>query len=679
MEPQIDYLPSSTHQTVNGRARTSTRKDIDLRQLQESITKAQDWLLKAQRLDGHWVGELEGDTILETEYVLLLQFLGNPDQGKLAKLTNYVIRHWQNEDGGFPMFPGGPSDVSASVKVYFACKLAGHTADEPFMVKLRECVLSLGGVTHCNTFTKLYLSIFGQYDWDGVPTIPPEVFIVPNWFYFNIYEMSSWSRAILVPLAIINEARPYIPIEPSKSIDELFVGGKSGAHLKLKWDKRRISWRNAFLVADRAFKVYNKSKIKPLRVKAIRDAEQWLLDHQKGCGGLGAIFPGITHAVMAFKCLGYSDDHPAVQQELNELKKFEIEDGDEMRVQPCVSPVWDTAIAVNALIDSGIPGDHPAIRRASEWLLARQTTTKADWAIKAPNVEPGGWFFEYENEAYPDIDDTIMVLMALHKSYCWNETSWSKAPEKVRSAMQRGLDWTFGMQNKDGGWASFDKDNDKMVFRHIPFADHNAMLDPSTADITARTIEMLSFYGYVAGDPRIDSAINFIRKDQEKDGSWFGRWGVNYLYGTWQCLRGLKLTGIGANDKMVSHGVKWLRKVANRDGGWGETCLSYDDPDQYKAKGPSSASQTAWAIMGLINGGGEQLPETHAGLTYLLKNQRADGTWDEEWFTGTGFPRVFYLRYHLYRHYFPLWAMGQYISARSTSTIAAMTPTEKSN
>ncbi len=661
MEPQIDYLSTTHSQLSTGTVRSANRIEVDIAQVQGAVRRAQDWLLRQQQPDGHWVGELEGDTILESEYVLLLQFLGETDKSKLRKLTNYIIRHWQNDDGGFPMFPGGPSDVSASVKVYFACKLTGHTADESFMVRLRECVLALGGVTQCNTFTKLYLAIFGQYDWDGVPTIPPEVFIVPNWFYFNIYEMSSWSRAILIPLAIINEARPFVDIAPECGIDELFVGGKTGASTKLKWDKRRITWRNAFLVADRAFKVYNKSKIKPLRVKAIRDAEQWLLDHQKGCGGLGAIFPGMTHAVMAFKSLGYPDDHPSVQHELNELKKFEIEDGDEIRVQPCVSPVWDTAISVNALIDSGIPGDHPAIRKATTWLLQKQTTTKADWSIKAPNVEPGGWFFEYENEAYPDIDDTIMVLMALHKAYCIRGTHWKDLPIAVRTTMERGLDWTFGMQNKDGGWASFDKDNDKMLFQHIPFADHNAMLDPSTADITARTIEMLSFYGFTVGDPRIDAAVQFIRKDQQSDGSWFGRWGVNYIYGTWQCLRGLTLHNIPLNDPMIVNGMRWMRKVSNKDGGWGETCLSYDDPENHKAKGPSTASQTAWAIMGLVNGGGHHLVETQNGLAYLMKTQRSDGTWDEQWFTGTGFPKVFYLRYHLYRHYFPLWAMGQYL------------------
>jgi squalene-hopene/tetraprenyl-beta-curcumene cyclase len=629
----------------------------------EAAARAREWLLERQQPDGHWVGELEGDTILETEYVLLLQFLGNPDRRKLRRLCNYVVRNWQNQDGGFPIFPGGPSDVSASVKAYFACKLAAHTPDEPFMQRMRDCILRLGGVTKCNTFTKLYLSIFGQYDWDGVPTIPPEVSLAPNWFFFNIYEMSSWSRAILVPLAIINHARPHRSIPPGAEIDELFVGGRNGKHLRLPWGDRPISWKNAFLVADRGLKVYDRVKVKPLRRKAIKDAEKWMLERQRDSGGLGAIFPAMTHAVMAYKCLGHADDSPAVQHELRELEKFEIEDGDELRLQPCLSPVWDTALSINALIDSGLPGSHPAVRCAADWLISKQTSTKADWAVKTPNIEPGGWFFEYENEFYPDVDDTVMVLMALYKTYCSDGQPWTYAPSHARDSMRRGLDWVLAMQNKDGGWASFDKDNDRMIFQSIPFADHNAMLDPSTADITARTLEMLSFFGFTNTDPRVQRALAYLYREQESDGSWFGRWGVNYIYGTWQVLRGLARIGEPMRSLAVRRAVNWLKSVQNSDGGWGETCRSYEDPENHKAVGPSTASQTSWALIGLINAGEEDCSEVRRGLKYLFETQEQDGTWEEPWFTGTGFPKVFYLRYHLYCHYFPLWAMGQYLSA----------------
>jgi len=648
------------------REREPARPTVSDEQIEDAITSARDWLLARQKSDGHWVGELEGDTILETEYVLLFQFLGNPDQTKIRKLCNYVIRHWPNEDGGFPIYPGGPSDVSASVKVYFACKLAGHTADEPFMRRLRDRILALGGVTKCNTFTKLYLSIFGQYDWEGVPTIPPEVFVIPDWFFLNIYEMSSWSRAILVPLGLINHTRPHRPIPPGAEIDELFVGGRYGKHLRLPWDARKVSWRNAFLVADMALKVYDKSKIKPLRQKAIAEAERWMLERQDGSGGLGAIFPGMTHAVMAFKCLGYPDDHPAIQHELRELERFEIEEGDEIRVQPCLSPVWDTAITLNTLLDSGVPHDHPSIRRAVDWLLEKQTTEKGDWAVKGAGVEPGGWFFEYDNRFYPDIDDTIMVLMGLYKAACPDGEHWTSARPRIREAMRKGLDWVFAMQNKDGGWASFDKDCDKMLFQQVPFADHNAMLDPATADITARTLEMLSYYDISREDPRVQRALDFLRKDQEPDGSWFGRWGVNYLYGTWQTLRGLGRIGENTQSDVMRRGAEWIRSVQNDDGGWGETCRSYDDTS-LKGQGPSTASQTAWALMGLVNAGDLRSPEVRRGLEYLVRTQRLDGTWDEKWFTGTGFPKVFYLRYHLYRHYFPLWALSQYITFKSSS------------
>ncbi len=630
--------------------------------VEKAVVRAQEWLLARQNADGHWVGELEGDTILETEYVLMFQFLGNPDREKLRKLCNYVLRRWQNPDGGFPIFPGGPSDVSASVKVYFACKLAGFSAEETILQQMKECILRLGGVTKCNTFTKLYLSIFGQYDWDGVPSIPPEAFFIPNWFYINIYDMSSWSRAILIPLAIINSARPSRPVPEGCSIDELFVGGRHGKHLRLPWDRRPLTWKNVFLIVDRILKLHYKSPVKPLRDKALKASEQWILERQRGSGGLGAIFPAMTHAVMAYKCLGYDDDHPAVQHELAELAKFEIEEGDEIRLQPCVSPVWDTAISVNALLDSGLSATHPAIRKATEWLLSKQTTTRADWAVKAPNIEPGGWFFEMENEFYPDVDDTVMVLMALYKAYCPHGEPWQSAPSRVREAMRKGVAWVFAMQNRNGGWASFDKDNEKMILQYVPFADHNAMLDPATADITARTLECLSFYGYDTSDSRVKRALAFIRQEQEPDGSWFGRWGVNYIYGTWQTLRGLYCIGVNRHEETCQRGADWLRSVQNRDGGWGETCRSYADPINHKGVGPSTASQTAWALMGLMNAGDTASEAVECGLEYLLSTQRSDGTWDEQWFTGTGFPQVFYLRYHLYRHYFPLWAMGQYVS-----------------
>ncbi len=624
-----------------------------------TIDKARAWLLARQHDDGHWVGELEGDTILETEYVLLHWFLGRTDSTKIRELCRYAVEQWQQEDGGVPQYPGGPSDVSASVKLYFACKLAGYTADEPFMQRLRDCILRLGGVTECNTFTKLYLAVFGQYDWDGVPTIPPELCLLPRWSYLNIYEMSSWSRGILIPLSIINATKPRRQVPPECSIDELFVGGRHGPHLRLKPDRRPFTWRSFFLALDRLLKVYDKCPIKPGRILAMRTAERWMLERQAGSGGLGAIFPAMTHAVMAYKCLGYADDHPAVQHELSELEAFEMRDERGIRVQPCVSPVWDTAIALNALLESGVPGDAPSVQKCVRWLLSKETRVKGDWAVKVRGVDPGGWFFEYENQFYPDVDDTVMILMGLRKA-----VRRGCCIDDIEPAIARAVRWVRAMQCRDGGWAAFDRDNTRAVFQYVPFADHNAMLDPPTADITARTIEALTELGVPATDTAIKRAIAFVWRHQEPDGSWFGRWGVNYLYGTWQCLQGLARAGVPAEDPRIRKAVQWLVRSQNPDGGWGETCETYDKP-HLKGNGPSTPSQTAWAVLGLTSAGEAASEACRRGVDFLVRTQTEDGSWEEPWFTGTGFPRVFYLRYHYYRHYFPLWALGRYVSSVS--------------
>jgi len=640
------------------RSHTQTTQSVSLAAVRHAIRTAQHWLLDRQEDDGYWVAELEGDSILESEYILLLQFLGRRDEEKFRKLTNY-IRRWQHPDGYWPIYPGGPPDVSASVKAYFACKLAGYSGNEPFMRRARKAILAQGGVTGCNTFTKLYLSMFGQYEWSGVPTIPPEAVLMPKWFYFNIYNMSSWSRAILVPLAMINATRPYRSVPDGAKLDELFVGGRDIKKMGLPWDRKPLTWRNVFLVIDKLLKLYNLSPVKPFRKRALMHSLQWLLEREENSGGLGAIFPAMTHAIMAYKCMGLPDEHPAIKSELKELAAFEIEEGASIRLQPCVSPIWDTAIVINALVDSGYPADGEAVNRAAEWLLSKQTTKKGDWAVKAPNVEPGGWYFEMENEYYPDVDDTIMVLMGLYKAYCPNGEHWTEAPEHARISMKKGLDWVFAMQNRDGGWGSFDKDNDKILFQYVPYADHNAMLDPSSVDITARALEMCSYYSLGKSDARVAKALDYLYREQESDGSWFGRWGVNYIYGTWQVLRGLARIGEDMERERIQKAVRWLHSVQNEDGGWGETCQSYD-PEHPKASGPSTASQTAWALMGLMNAGDLDSPFLKQGIAYLLNSQDTAGTWEEEWFTGTGFPRVFYLRYHYYRHYFPLWALAQY-------------------
>jgi squalene-hopene/tetraprenyl-beta-curcumene cyclase len=639
--------------TANGAANGAShgadkRIAAGLRVLQ-SLERAKSFLFAAQHPDGHWVGELEGDTILESEYVLLRHFMGSLDDDRLRRLANY-LRAQQREKGGWALYPGGPPEISSSVKAYLVLKLAGLPPEHPEMVRAREAILAAGGVTACNTFTKIYLSIFGVYDWDGCPVVPPELILLPRWFYFNLYEISSWSRTIVVPLAILSAKRPHHPLPVD--IDELFVGGRHGKHLRLPWSRRWFTWRNFFLAIDRGMHFCERHGLHPWRRKALRACEEWMLARFPKTGGLGAIFPPIVNALMAMRVLGYADDHPEVRGQWREIEAFEITEGDTMRLQPCVSPVWDTALCAMSMAAGGVKSDDPHLVRAGQWLLERRIREKGDWAVKRPNAPVAAWYFEYANEFYPDVDDTIAVLMALDGVRLPNE-------DEKREICRQAVEWVFAMQCRNGGWGAFDVDNDRMIFAQVPFADHNAMLDPATADITGRVLEMLGRYGYDRADPRVARALAFIRAEQEPDGAWFGRWGVNYIYGTWQVLKGLQAVGEEMNQEWVQRGARWLLAHQNADGGWGESCRTYDEPE-LRGQGPSTASQTAWALMGLMAAGHVSDPAVQRGLDYLIRTQKPDGSWDEPWFTGTGFPKVFYLRYHMYRQYFPVFAMGMY-------------------
>jgi squalene-hopene/tetraprenyl-beta-curcumene cyclase len=629
-----------------------------------ALEAARDYLFSVQHEDGYWCGELEADTTLESDYIAIHTLLGIGNRRRMEMAVPEIIRH-QNEDGGWPIYHGGPSNISASVKAYFALKLMGYKAGHPVLEHARNKILEMGGVTECNTFTKIYLCFLGQYDWEAVPAIPPEIVLFPNWFWFNIYEISSWSRAILVPLAIAFAKKPFKKIPAEMGIDELFIGGRHGKNLHLKWNQKIVSWRNFFLVLNRLVHFCERFHIRPLRKLALRRSEQWMLERFEKSDGLGAIYPGILNSIVALRCLGYSADDPQLIRALDEFEKLGIEepgipDHSEptFRMQPCMSPVWDTAYAMFALGESGVSKDHPRMVKAADWILSKEVRTKGDWAVKVPHVAPGGWYFEFNNEFYPDVDDSAMVLLALEKV--------NNPRERYQHEVsQRAIDWILAMQCKNGGWASFDKDNTRMVFQHVPFADHNAMLDPPTVDITGRVLEMLATYGYTAEDQPIKKAIRFILKEQESDGSWFGRWGVNYIYGTMQVLRGLHAIGVDHHEPYVQQAAEWLRMVQNPDGGWGETCGSYDDPTT-RGIGPSTPSQTAWAIMGLLAAGDTRSESVQRGILYLLQTQKADGSWDEGNYTGTGFPRVFYLAYHLYRDYFPLIALSGYAQEFST-------------
>ncbi len=616
-----------------------------------AIDGARKFLFSQQDEQGYWCGELEADTTLEADYLVLHTLLGTGNQERFEKAGRYILEH-QNEEGAWSTYPGGPSVLSASVKSYFGLKLAGYGKDHPALVRARKKILEMGGVTEVNTFTKIYLCFFGQYDYDAVPAIPPEIVLFPNWFWFNIYEISSWSRAILVPLSIAYAKKPFKKIPDEMGVEELFVGGRDRARMRLHWSKKLVSWRNFFLVLDRLVHWFERVHIRPLRSIALKKAEQWMIDRFEMSDGLCGIFPSIMNSVIAMRCLGYSTDDPQVIRALDEFEKLGIEEGDTFRMQPCVSPVWDTAYALYALGESGVPANDPRMVKCADWILQKQVRSPGDWKVKNPKGQPGGWYFEFNNEFYPDVDDTAMVCLALNQVEHPNG-------RYQRESVQRAIDWVFSMQCKNGGWASFDKDNDRMVFQHIPFADHNAMLDPATVDITGRILEMLAAYGYDKKHPAVKKAIQFLRDEQEPDGAWFGRWGVNYIYGTMLALRGLEAIGVDHHEPYVQQAAEWLRMVQNPDGGWGESCGSYDNAN-LKGVGDSTPSQTAWAIMGLLSANDTRSDCVARGIAYLLRTQRKDGSWDEPLYTGTGFPRVFYLMYHMYRQYFPLIALTTY-------------------
>jgi squalene-hopene/tetraprenyl-beta-curcumene cyclase len=657
-------VKAAAHPTVPGARPSAVRRDpAHASPLRRAVDRARDCLLDKQRPDGHWVGELQGDTILESEFVLLMAFLGREGEERTRKVAAYLLQQ-RLSDGGWTNYPGGPVDLSASVKAYFALKLTGHDPDAPHMRQAREAIRARGGAAECNSFTKFYLALLGQFPYGNCASVPPELVLLPRWFYVNLYAMSSWTRTIVVPLSIFSACKPVRALPPQLGISELFLQPPQTPLWPARPTAQRLSWTNFFLGVDWLYKKVEPF-LGPVRRRAVRRAADWMRQHFADSDGLGAIFPPMIYTVVALKCLGVADDAPEMRWALKQLDDLMIEEGGAIRLQPCVSPVWDTALSLNALADTGLSVDVPPLDEAAEWLLAREVRRRGDWSLSNPNLDAGGWFFEYNNAFYPDTDDTAMVLMALAKT----GKAWAPA---ARPAVERGLRWLLGMQNRDAGWAAFDRDINREVLTKVPFADHNAMLDPSCPDITARVLEALGYHGYRVGHPQVDRALVFLRKTQEKSGAWIGRWGVNYLYGTWQVLQGLQRIGFDTADPMVRRAVGWLNSVQQECGGWGETCGSYDDPS-LAGQGTPTASQTAWALLALLAAGEADSDSVRAGVAYLQATQRADGGWHEEPFTGTGFPKVFYLKYHLYSLYFPLMALARYASASSPSAPAYFT------
>ena len=526
---------------------------------------------------------------------------------------------------------------------------------EKHLKRARAKIHELGGLEEANSYTRFYLAMVGAIGWDFVPAIPPELMLFADWFPINLYEMSSWTRGIVIPLAIVYAHKPDWRLPQGVTVDELFV--KPGRRPpSLDWDGRVVSWKNFFLVIGRAVRVYERLTWLPFRKIALARARGWMLERLERSEGLGTIYPAMMNSIFALHAENGDTSDPLLAREIDFLARYEIEEGDTLRVQPCISPLWDTAIAMVSLEEAGLDPSHPALLTAARWLVQNQILGPGDWQVKNKKAEPGGWAFEFQNDFYPDVDDTAFVLMALGRV---------EDPESVRlrASIRRGLAWLVSMQNADGGWGAFDHENNLEFLNNIPFADHNAMLDPSTADVTARALECLGHMGWPATHPVVERGSAFVRHQQEKDGSWFGRWGVNYVYGTSGVLRALETLGMGASAES-RRGAEWLRSVQNSDGGFGESILSYYDPS-LKAKGKSTASQTAWGLIGLLAAAPPDDPAAERAAHWLIAHQNEDGTWDELDFTGTGFPKVFYLKYHLYRISFPLYALARYDNLRN--------------
>ena len=636
-------------QPAGPRRRTILRAEEQEQQqarIQQATQLAGGALYAMQHADGYWSGELTADSTLESDYVLLQLWLHPPDgpgwdpprKDRLEKACRSIMER-QLPDGGWEIFSGGGAEVNATVRAYTALKICGHSVGADSMMRARERALALGGMQACNSYTKINLSLFGLFPRKYTPTVPPEIVLVPG---DVLYEMSSWTRAIIVPLSIV-QAMGHQRLAPEGiDVQELFDPRK-----KLTAPSRQMMGV-FFHHLDRVLKLWERRNLKNLRAAAIREAEHWILDRTRYTDGLGAIYPGMMYTIMAFDSLGYTDDHPDQIEAMRHFENLLIETDDRFQFQPCYSPVWDTAIAAYALGEAGLMNE-AALTRSADWLLTKEIRRKGDWSVKRPDLEPGGWAFEFANEYYPDIDDTAMVLLALLHAK-------ASDPRKQERAERRAVNWLLGMQSSDGGWAAFDVDNNWMILNKVPFADHNAMLDPTCPDITGRVLEALGRRGFTAEDPAIRRGVEWLLGHQEDDGGWYGRWGVNYIYGTFLALRGLQYTHATVARAAVGKAGQWLRSIQNRDGGWGESCAGYKLNRFVPAS--SSPSQTAWALLGLAASGDTASSAVWRGLEYLASTQKADGTWDELLFTGTGFPNVFYLQYHLYRNYFPLLAMA---------------------
>jgi len=620
----------------------------------EATDRATSSLLKRQSKEGFWWAKLRADSTLESDYILTQLWLHPPVDGvwnpptrpQVDRAVKAILAR-QLDDGGFNIYLHGPAEVSASIKAYFALKIAGLPVFDPRMARLRAKILELGGLQAANSYVRTNLSLFGLFPRAACPSIPPEVVLLPFGF---IYQMSAWTRAIVIPLSIVHASNPQRPVPAGFHLEELFL---PGAPMLPEWDLKSLTWRNSFLFLDSFLKGWERWRPRFVRNYAVRKCAEWMIEHFDGSDGLGAIYPSMQYAIMALDLLGYGPDHPLRRQAENEFEKLMVDDGTGFYMQPCFSPVWDTAIAAFALGQTENP-PHRELTRTADWLISKEVRRRGDWSFKRPQAEPSGWAFEFNNEFYPDVDDTAMVLLALKKARASNDVV-------QRACEKRALDWLIAMQGKDGGWAAFDADNNWQILSHVPFAHHNAMLDPSCPDITGRVLEALMLCGFSPNHPAVRKGVQFLLKTQEQDGSWYGRWGVNHLYGTFLALRGLRAAGVDETEPSIQRGLEFVRAYQNRDGGWGESCSSYDE-NRFMPN-PSTPSQTAWGILALLAGDDLRSESLYNGVDYLVRTQNSDGTWDEDYCTGTGFPKVFYLSYTEYRNLFSLLALAEFTKA----------------
>lgn len=616
-----------------------------------TIDRAQSALLDRQKPEGYWIDGLEANGEMNAEFVIFSHFMDNVDSELEPRLIKHLLER-QNADGSWAIYPGAEGNLSTTIEAYFALKLAGHRPNDERITQARRWILSKGGIEKCGTLARFYLAAMNQMPWEATAAVPIEVALFPDWFFFNIYELSSWARGTLMALMFLQAARPAKKIDYAAGVLELYIQPPHFTKFRQPPGKHLLSMRSLLNVVDRGLRVFDRHHPKMMRARAMRHVESWLLEHQDANGSWGGIQPCYLLTAMALKANGYRNDHPVIKKAFEASRELLWEQGDATMYIPCVSPNWDTALAARALLDSGIPGNHPALKKAARWFIDRQIFKKGDWSIKRPDLEPGGWAFQFYNDWYPDVDDAAVILGVIAEA----EVDDSAAKERALTA---GANWTMGMQSSDGGFAAFDVDNDSTWLNNLPLADVEAVTDPTCPDLAGHVLEMMPTVGYRADHPVAKRTIEWLKRNQSPGGGWWGRWGVNYIYGTGAALAGLRAIGCGMNEPWIKRAVAWLKSKQNADGGWGESPLSDKDP-AWHGRGTSTASQTAWAIIGLLGGEDELSAQLMRGVQFLAEHQNEAGAWDENEFTGTGFPNHFYLRYYMYAHYFPLMALGRF-------------------